>query len=457
MNILEKIQNGINLKGHTRIILTDVRDGSQKVSEDSNMISDAVSEILANNFCGLGQFSQLMPLKNLFGGVMMFRDAITESGSNYNIPSDDVNPMVAHAGQTAHSTASPYRGNPNGGETIATDTSIKFVWDFMTNQGNSLQIASCCLVPQGLGDMGIKPFDATQNPISVFGADYRGRVVMTDEIRKQFPVAFGSDGKTYYNIDLNGTSFKEYTMRHDLWKFGIMRNSRTWQQVAVREATLDSGNNKFFFLDSDYYFVAWADTSTHLTIKKISRSDFSITDASISVSSVALYQGTINMRWLQLFAYDGKYLYFPNTDATRMCKIDLAVPANSDYLDGTVNLNVDISPNGNEGYQRVTPIAVSEGLIIGDNYIANGSKLYPIKGTAGILASLDYMAQGNWLTLVRHGAACYGHAFGNYDSRQYGQGNVLFPYFLSTINNLQDPVEKSTSQTMKVEYTLTEV
>ena len=103
-------------------------------------------------------------------------------------------------------------------------------------------------------------------------------------------------------------------------------------------------------------------------------------------------------------------------------------------------------------------IVLSSGLVVGSNYIINDQKNYPIARVNGIGNSGGYMSYGSWLQLVRHGAACYGHAFQNYSSSSAwsGQANVLFPYFLSTINNLENAITKSTAQTMKVEYTIQE-
>ena len=248
-------------------------------------------------------------------------------------------------------------------------------------------------------------------------------------------------------------------MSHDLWKFGILKTASDWTQTASREATLDAGANKFFFLDDTYYYVAWVTSATAMTIKKISRSDFTVTDASITVSDVALYQGELDaVQYLPLFAFDGTYLYFPNDDATKLIKIDIAVPANTDYLEGTGTINIKGAPAGTAGYQRMTPIACSTGFVVGDNYIVNNDHMYPILGVSGIGATVDYYNRNCWLDVVRHGASCYGHAVGSQDSRQYGQSNVLFPYYLATINNLTgDPVKKGSAQTMKVRYTLTEV
>ena len=464
MDLIEKLRRGIiPLKGHTRITLTDVHTGKKEAVEDDNMVSNAVSEILNHNFCGLANFSNsnLMPLWNLFGGLMLFRDPITENAGNYAIPSDGTNPMIGHAGQTAHSTASIYRGNPNGGETIFTDSSAKFVWDFATNQANG-QISCASLIPKFLGDMGIKPFDASMNPIKEFGHSQTYNNTMNETRAAQYPVDFASDGMHYYSVWMDGTSFKEKTVRHDMWKFGIMKTYADWTVENTRTATIRAGSNRFFFLDADYYYVACATSSTTMQIDQISRTDFSVSTADITVSGVSLCTEAISgsSQWMPLFAFDGTYLYFPANGRTHFIKINIGTPADVAELSGTLP-NIDLGSTYEQvsnGGARANPIVLSSGLVVGSNYIINDQKNYPIARVNGIGNSGGYIAYGSWLQLVRHGAACYGHAFQNYSSSSAwsGQANVLFPYFLSTINNLENPITKSTAQTMKVEYTIQE-
>lgn len=462
MNFIEKLSRGmIPLKGRTRITLTNVHTGKKEVVESDNMVSNAVADILSNNFCGLANFTNgnVMPFWNLFGGLMLFRDTITESASNYNIPSDDVNPMIGHAGQTPHATASIYRGNPNGGETIFTDNSVKFVWDFFTNQGNG-QISCCSLVPKTLGDMGIKPFDATQNPIRAFGNSSVYNSTFDEARAVQYPVDFANDGQTYYSVWMSGTSFKEKTVKHDLWKFGIMRDSSTWNVVNTRTATIRAGSNKFFFLDANYYYACCVTSATTIQIDKIARSDFAVTTADITISGASLYTGTIDNAnsWMPLFAFDSTYLYFPASSLDHFIKINLSTPADILELSGTLSeINLGkLNSQGSNGEQRMNPVVLSSGIVVGDNYIINGQKNYPIKQTAAIGMQSAYISYSGWLDVVRHGSAAYGHALQTYDSSRWsGQVNVLFPYFLSTINNIE-PITKSTAQTMKVEYTLQE-
>ena len=53
------------LEGNARITLTNTVTGEQKVIEKHNMVTGAVANILANNYCGLARYANIMPLKNL--------------------------------------------------------------------------------------------------------------------------------------------------------------------------------------------------------------------------------------------------------------------------------------------------------------------------------------------------------------------------------------------------------
>ena len=190
MNLVEKMvrayQNNepMPLKGHTKITLTDVKTGKTKVVEKDNMVTNAVADIFAKNWSGLARFSSLLPLRNLFSGVLCFEGEITEDADEYFPPNDEVNECICHAGPDAHTTAEANRGQPNVAEWDVQDTSIKFVWDFSTSvQG---EIRTVCLCPGTLGNMGLKPFAATYNPISGFG-DNRYQDTSWSETRAKQP------------------------------------------------------------------------------------------------------------------------------------------------------------------------------------------------------------------------------------------------------------------------------
>lgn len=471
MNLFDKLvrayQNNepMPLKGHTRLTLTDVKTGKTKTTESDNMVTNAVANILARNYSALTDYSRLLPLKNLFGGVLLFSDNITEDADNYNPPSELVNAMTACAGQTAHSTANPYRGNPNGGETVTTDTSIKFVWDWSTNQGiGPINCVSLC--PSNLGDNGLKPFGTMSNcwtPLAVNNTATSGSGSTSPSSRADFlryPISISSDGQTGKVIYWTGTDFEEITIRKDFYKFGIMRGSNDFQEVSSRSTTTRTFNKGQIFEDDDYYYC-YAITGAHaVQIDRISKDDLTVTQMDLSgLGGAALYTGSFSWtnlnRSIPAFAYDGHYLYLPNSSANGFVGVNPNNAADILDIDGTVSLYLSSYSSGS-GSSCGRPVVISSGLVYGDNYLINGNKLYP-KSLITIPYSTDSTPRINYQNVIRDGASVWDYpaVYQGYNVR--GQGAVLLEMFLSTINNLDSEVQKSSSQTMKVEYTLTEV
>ena len=469
MNLFEKIvsayQNNepMPLKGHTRITLDD---GKKKtVVESDNMVTNAIGNLLARNWSGIANFSALLPLKSLFGGVLLFADNITEDADGYAIPSDSVNSMTACAGQTAHSTANPYRGNPNGGETTVTDNSIKFVWDWSTNQGIG-PINCVCLVPQGLGNMGLKPFDNTQNPVTNFSISNTDSVVSswTRAIAIKHPISIDSNGQSGKAIWWSGTTFEEITVAHDFYKFGIMRGSKDFVEVSSRTATTSTFPSGLTSIcqDDEYYYLYGVTGSTGLMIDKISKSDMSVTSTTLSLSGVSLNtnqwtyylsnEATI-YRSVPRWGFDGTYLYLPKSGGTTFIKINLSNAADVSELGGSASIRVASSG------RKISPICVSDGLIIGENWLINGTKVYPMSDASAYDVNSSFQTDAFSLILT-NGSASYMNGFNITSGTQAGrtgtQKALVMPTFLSTINNLDSQVDKTSSQTMKVEYTLTE-
>ena len=470
MNLIDKMVRAYQrnetmpLKGHTKITLTDVHTGETKVIEKDNMVTNAVAEIFAKNWCGLARFAEILPIRNLFGGVLCFEGEVTESANNYNPPNDNANELICHAGDEAHTTGEATRGQPNVAEWDVQDTSIKYVWDFSTSvQG---EIRTVCLCPGTFGNMGTKPFAATYNPLQSFG-DNRAAGVMTwsDDIAKKFPWEISVDGKTCKTVLANGTTFTEYTRRHDYLAFGIMRNVEDWQDVSSRTATLTRSFDwhSFIFDDSDYYYVAAATSSTQLYVDKISKSDMSVTNTTLTFSGLTLYTSTFDNRaktfCMRTFAYDGTYLYYPNGDGNKFCKLNLSNVSDVEVIPETIEIHKGIkAANHSAGEQFISPIVISAGLILGDNYVINGGHAYTISQAKQIGGGTGDDGNARFADIIKHGAGAYGMAFSSaYPTGSAGQSAVLNSMVLTTINVLDDVVNKTSSTTMKIEYTLTEV
>ena len=463
----------VPMKGHAKIILADDLTGKvTDVIESDNRVTEAVQSLLETNYCGMANYQALMPFKSLFNGVMLFQE-ILDDGVPHSImpPSDLVNPMIANAGPTAHSSASTYRGNPNGGESQETSNSIKFVWDWATNQGNG-RINSVCLCPGVAGNIGLKSFDASMSPLSTFGGSYYNNMSFNENEGIKFPF-LEVDEDCHASVWLDGTTFKLKKVEHDYTKFGILRTPNSWRVISTKTATIRAGNNRCVYEDYHaadskwYFYVIHATSATTLMIDRISGSIYDddplvVTQMDITCSDTSFYTGTVASRngSLPIFAIDHDYLYFPHSNLQNFYKINLYNAADVTLLSGDVTIDFGQGTDGyRNGEQFANPLVISRGLVLGNTYMINGNSVYPLKRTASIGTNIDYAAYKNavWIAQGFDWNGCYGHCRQTYnDGYNNGQVNVLMPFFLSTINDLEDEITKSPSKTMKVEYTLME-
>ena len=478
MNFIEKIQKAyasgekMPLKGHTKLILTDTETGKQNVIEDDNIVTNAVANLLAKNYSGLADFHLLMPLKSLFGGVMCFQNPIDQQANNYLPPRDTQNPMIAHAGNEAHTTASTLRGNPNGGETVVTDTAIKFVWDWATNQGNGT-INTVCLCPANMGNIGLKPFDGTQSllkPMSVINNPMQGDTTITRDVAKRVPISINEDGTEGKCIWWTGTTFEEITVKHDWLKYGIMRGYDDYVETAQRTCTVrELPALKSHIAEDDDHYYCYAVTSYNtIAVTKIDKDTFLTENLDITVANVSLFSGDYHQQMAQVnrmiprYGTDGTLVYLPNGTLTSYTGVNLSDGMNPIVCSGSVSINPTSNATGITGKPFYRPVCIGRppmsGIIIGENYLINGTICYPLAYSDDCVADPTVQKIQTMYDVISQGSATWvGGISRGLTSSKAGQGAVLLPAFLSTINVLQSPVVKSATQTMKIEYTLTEV
>lgn len=457
------------LKGHTKLILEDIRDGSQKVVESDNMITNAVSSILANNWEANTNFNSIMPLKKMFGGVMLFQDEIEEDEDNIMPPNDLVNPLVAHAGDLANDTGSLLRGSPVTSDFEITDTSIKSVWLWDNTQGNGT-IQTVCLCSGKMGNMGLKPFNDEFCPIEGMAHYFNATGILYTADKESFykyPISISEDGKTGKAIWISGTTFTETTVRHDWLAHGIMRTKTDWQKVSERTATIRTFNlaKSSVFEDDTHYWIYEITSSTSLKIDKVAKSNMAVSQADITFNGISMYTGNIGntSRPINIafprFAYDGTYLYLPNSSANGFVAVNPTDNSDVFALDGTINIAKEINAydTSTYGMQNMRPIVMNDGLIVGNNYIINGNTAYQTKETRDINLTDNYFGGKCIIDTIRRGSSLYTVNHQWYStSREIWFGTALNHIALVSINVLPEAKTKSTSQTMRVIYTLTE-
>lgn len=476
MNILERIARAyaknepVPLKGKAKLILEDARDGSRKVVESENMITNAVASILASNWNARAEFSQLLPLRKLYAGVLMFENAITENANNYAYPAQTSNPLTAHAGTEPNTTASTKRGSPVSAEWDIQDTSISMSWLWDTSQGNG-PISSVCLCPEALGNLSLEPVPTdgqfselmaqrdTENGVEQFNGSRAACIL--------HPFAVNEDGKTGRAIYWSGDTFEEIMVRHDWLAFGIMRNKNDYQEITSRTATVRSftAYKASFFEDSEYYYL-YEVTNTAgtygLKIDKIRKLDFTVTQADITISDVTLYTGTIgggnnieSNRLQPWWPFDGTYLYIPNASANGFVAINPNNSSDKWNTDGTVTIPTQSATISGDNSAFITPVVIGPRVIVGANWIINGDKVYQ---TAVHPAYYTGYGSNRYNQAIRKGASVYLRDVrrDTNSSAYHTSAPILMKAFLSSINNIE-PVQKSAVQTMRLIYTVSEI
>lgn len=140
------------LIGKSVIELTDVHTGQVEKYEDSNLVTEAVSDVLNANIMGVLYDSTafnnsngenwMLPLnKNIMGGILLYQNEIEEREDNIYAPL--TNPLIGYASDDANNTTDIRRGSRNLTESKVVDGGYRFVWDFATSQANGTISAIC--------------------------------------------------------------------------------------------------------------------------------------------------------------------------------------------------------------------------------------------------------------------------------------------------------------------------
>ena len=131
----------MKLKGEMVIELTDTNTGAVETVQETNMITEAVNNILGLNPMGIylkasGEYDNsvlwngtLLPIcPNMIGGILLFPSSITEQADNLYLPSTNL--PVAYASNDVNATANTKRGSMNLTESMKLSNGYKFVWEF---------------------------------------------------------------------------------------------------------------------------------------------------------------------------------------------------------------------------------------------------------------------------------------------------------------------------------------
>lgn len=465
------------LKGKSVIELTDVHTGEKEVYEDTNLVTDAVMDILNTNLMGLlynntsfngsnGENWKLPLKKNIMGGILIYQNEIEESADNYYAPMD--NPLIGYASDNANNTEDVRRGSRNLTESKEVDNGYRFVWDFQTSQANGTISAIC--MTNTLAGRGTQYENNYLVRIATFST---GEISYKTEAYRDNKRIFIEDGYRLEMTTINNST--QATLKKYMDDFlHASLTERLLSRVAlepVEETTIDVGHYPLYYhytggskdgTDEPYsnnsdvrnYLYHGADGKWYGLVRKDKRAydytsggkdyykqdgyewfmdkidgDRCTTQKIVAPSGITeFYSCGMSGKWLM--CYTGSKVY--RIDTTNVANIEL-VP--------------DISYTSSN---QMTYI-VDDDIVINGWYFKDGEPELYVRETP----DANYVSYGR-CQMARHKAYAIREWMYRYSTYQLYKELYLYTPYMATINNLGTPVIKTADKTMKITYTITE-
>lgn len=489
------------LKGHIKLTLHNCKTGKNEVYEGDNIVTDAIADILGANYAGGVDFNALAPLwSKWFGGVLCYETAHALNNgvldpSDYFVKADSNQHVVAHAGQTAVDSEHDddlTRGNPVGVAYIQTENSIKTVYEWGSARGNGT-IAALSLTHTDTGSFGTGgnyydfinlfcPYDI----ISRTDDNWKWEN-LTTVLNKATPIAqydeanslnffIGEDNFTfsttsdkitvyinklaYSKVGLYQTMYPSTTLNRVftvqtpitfycmpcfhfdyenkyLWLFTNSTGRNAFDNTNVRYCVIDCENEEMVNLGTEqepvYYKTIVSDTGNiaHLT----RWNDEYFCNANVFKFGNDVYLPTLTSNNFQITG-------FKRISLTTASQTSMTMPATVEDLPPII---------GSEEIQ----ILLHRPHTTNNSFVFNGNNIWKCKNNLATLGDIvfQYYASSpyNVSSLV---TPANWYRTGKPNCQRYIIANKLIN---STKFNLPSSVQKTTSQSMTVEYTLTEV
>ena len=478
----------MGIKGKTLIELKDVVTGEVKQYEDSNMVTNALNNYLdtygtwgASLFNDYN-FRQVPMWRTLLGGLFLFDKTIEEDVNNTFMPAGVT--MVGNGSYNlSNSGEVTEMGSFNNTESgVQSDGSIKFVYDFSTQQANG-SIACACLTSSIGGYIGMGNSSGKSITNSSYNLNIYQQNAYTGKVNNLMYQGGLSNGNCMSYIDIENdvlyavnprciyysSSYAEDVAMH--WKttkkiqvFKLKAKVRNTDikdavnavntgyiietyNIDIPQAILDYGasndyvqvvtdsitKNTYIVFAKSYqvsaganFYVMKIDKNMTVTAHKITNNTGVSLNTNRNVSVVPMcFNG--DYLWIQEYGGGYKLYGIKYTDSTQVISTGFKIESGSMY-----SLDTDlICIYGGYNKARLIYDAKSNTMRYVNAVDIDGiNNMLAIAGKRGVyLANLQKSTTSEHIILKD-------------------------PRYLATINNLAEPVVKTASQTMKVTYTI---
>lgn len=454
------------LKGNTKIELTNIHTGKKEVVEKHNLITNHLKNTLewlhawgfTTDESSKLQSRQFPVYDKCMGGIILFGNTLTDNANNVMLPMAEEDDVVGYASNDVNTTENQKRGNRNIVESEKVSNGYKMVWDFGTSQANGVISAVALTDAYACARSGI--FSDVCNCCGSVIKQFPSNVIQ----RKIVDYDVYTDKVTYLDLSSSSTlTLRTATFNSNkasLEGFNIYEELDSKQVQLSVELPLggwwQDGKDGYY-----YYCTTWynndnvSDTNNYYDTIKMARvkKDTLEVDASIGLKTIKLP----SMKWSQpdcMFCICNGYVYFGgstnrNYNYVEIDKIDLVSSQVIKRFDEFVDNYGAVYSINNIVYAGSKCILPNDELIqksedAGYGYIfsyAESSTALPgLWQYEGVVKGKVLTNDKGQIMVVDSGRIYYGFLLNN----------------LCTINNLEEPVTKTSDKTMKITYILTE-
>lgn len=453
------------LHGHAKIELKNETTGKVAVIEHDNLITNAIKKLFSSQFGTLRFFYysenlidnvKILPLcPNAIGGILLFQNPLDSDPDNIMVDFD--NPCIGYASKDVNSTEDKKRGSLNLTESGIIEDGYKFVWDFTTSQANG-EISSIALTNYltGVNFIGdsygtsSNLFTVASNDTVTLSSDNPNNLTIHNIF--QNVVESKVHESKCISVYLNDTSKEILVIKSNILGSKITLTNVANTNICYKVlATLQNTNfvniNSYrakFQNGEDGYYYGFVAKSTYNNLTdtihwiRIDSSNYSYTEGTIKLDDYSVNPDLV---------FDGiianGYLYIMHKDKDKLIWIDIDNPDNI----GSVSLGFTSKYSYNSGYNQMSnPLIRYLNYIIGSDFIFNPTTNKVIKKNNVNNVFNAYVAH-NDMYMIRYHIG--GNTYGTFT-------RYLLPFYLATKNNLDNPVIKTSEQSMKITYTITE-
>ena len=412
------------IKGKSVIELYNPNTRIKQRYEDENIVTNVFKYLFGQNYfaqAGTGFMNKFLPLyKNGIGGIILFDSQIEENPDIVIAPSTVG--CTGYASTGAYSGSDLSRGGMNVNETSLIDNGMKFVWDFATSQANG-DIACVSLTHANGGRIGYgsKNYgDSGNTNISWFvnlSLDFYGNGNYSTCI---------VDDTLYYasTVSVNEIVLEKHKIF--LKEIGLRNSYTTTKKIGEKRTTISSISyvqKPVFCVDNRKAYLV-IDYNRILDV-----TDFDdIKEYSLPVNAASLRQMVVRNNYIYLGAASRNIEKYSISDTS--AKLNEITVNSALNADGIKNINGYIILN------NTTMLDENDNLRI---IYMKGDEYY-LRYTPGQLYNPVFIP----------------HTVDTSSGTRIMIGCEIAPNYLATINNLKVPITKTSAQTMKITYTLTE-